>query len=80
MTMNGNSRFAIPLIWLFLVIVGMAVAHFKFEAAWGVCAIGGVLAVGTILLNGWLMQWEDEEPGGFNNPTPNESEKDSRKA
>ena len=23
-----------------------------------------------VLLNGWFATWEDEQPGGFNNPDP----------
>jgi hypothetical protein len=28
-----------------------------------------LIALFGILVNGWLATWEDEQPGGFNNPT-----------
>lgn len=44
--------------------------------ALGLWAIGGVpflacflIAVFAILVNGLLATWEDEQPGGFHNPT-----------
>jgi len=27
-----------------------------------------------MIVNGWLATWEDEQPGGFNNPLPDEDE------
>jgi hypothetical protein len=33
---------------------------------WGCLAI----AVTAMLVNGWLAEWEDNQPGGFTNPTP----------
>ena len=28
-----------------------------------------LIALFGLLVNGWLATWEDEQPGGFNNPT-----------
>jgi hypothetical protein len=30
------------------------------------------IAVGAMLVNGWVAEWEDNRPGGFNNPTPDD--------
>jgi hypothetical protein len=30
------------------------------------------IVVGSMVVNGWLAEWEDNRPGGFNNPTPDE--------
>jgi hypothetical protein len=27
-----------------------------------------LIALGALLVNGWLAEWEDNQPGGFNNP------------
>lgn len=27
-----------------------------------------LMALGGLLVNGWLAAWEDDQPGGFNNP------------
>lgn len=31
-----------------------------------------VIAFGAMLVNGWLAEWEDNQPGGFNNPLPDD--------
>jgi hypothetical protein len=43
----------------------LALRAFSGLPFWGCFAIT-VLAV---LVNGWLATWEDNQPGGFNNPT-----------
>ena len=32
--------------------------------------VGYLQVVGSLVVNGWLAEWEDSRPGGFNNPTP----------
>ena len=36
------------------------------------------IALVALLLNGWLAVWEDNQPGGFNNPNPDESDSKDR--
>lgn len=35
---------------------------------WGCLAI----AVGCMFVIGWVAEWEDNQPGGFNHPTPDD--------
>jgi hypothetical protein len=46
-------------------LVGLGGRAFTGLPFW-VCFAIAVLA---ILVNGWLATWEDNQPGGFNNPT-----------
>ena len=58
-------------------IFGLAVAIAAL-LAWGLHAISHLnylvcfgLVVAGIAINGWIATFEDEMPGGFHNPTPN---------
>jgi hypothetical protein len=31
-----------------------------------------VMVLGAMMLNSWLAEWEDNQPGGFNNPNPDQ--------
>ena len=69
--------FLIPLAWLASATIGVLVAHFFFGVGWGWSVGGAALVLVSIFLNGLLATWEDEQPGGFNNPTPKQTGKDS---
>jgi hypothetical protein len=56
----------------FLIGLGIATA-----AAFGVRALSGLsfwacfaIAAGSMVVNGWLAEWEDNQPGGFNHGVP----------
>ena len=47
-----------------LALISIPIARLAHTNYWLVFFI----AIGALLLNGWLAQWEDNQPGGFNNP------------
>ena len=56
----------------FLIGLGIATA-----AALAIKALSGLpfwgclaIAVGSMLVTGWLAEWEDNQPGGFNDTAP----------
>ena len=58
-------------LWPFLIGLGIATV-----AALGLRAVSGLplwgclaIALGAMLINGWVAEWEDNQPGGFNNLT-----------
>ncbi len=59
-------------LWLVVGIIIVFALHFaaglSYLAACGFVLLGLV----CIFLNGLLAMWEDEQPGGFNNPRPSE--------
>lgn len=57
----------LPVFLISMALVTLAAFALRAVSAlpfWGCFAI----AVIALLLNGWLATWEDEQPGGFNNP------------
>jgi hypothetical protein len=54
----------------FLVGFGIAaLAALAFSTFTGLPFWAGLgIAVVALLINGWLAEWEDNQPGGFNNP------------
>jgi hypothetical protein len=62
--------------WAFLRFLGVAalvayaISAFSKEPFWMCFAVTAI----AILANGWLATWEDEQPGGFNNPTDDQRE------
>jgi len=60
---------------VFVAIVCVAsylLQHFSGLPLWGVAIIIALALLG----NGLLAEWEDNRPGGFNNPAPESEEKD----
>ena len=58
-------------LWYFgLAIVIGVVAVFVYRSFGGLAAGIVVLVPLGLIANGWLAGWEDEQPGGFNNPHP----------
>ena len=45
-------------------VIATGVWYFTDFGFWP--ALGIIVA--AVLVNGWLATWEDEQPGGFNNP------------
>ncbi len=60
----------LPALWLAVLGMTILLAHFVFGAGWERATGIAALIFGSILLNGLLATWEDEQPGGFNHPTP----------
>lgn len=72
MSEGGHGRFR-------RALVGIGVAVLVSLAALGLRAVSGLpfwgclaIVVGAMMANGWLAAWEDDQPGGFNNPTPDD--------
>jgi hypothetical protein len=63
-----NNLVSVPhlLVSLGIALLGaLALSSFSGLPFWACFAI----AFGALLANGWLATWEDNQPGGFNNPT-----------
>ena len=54
-------------------IISYLLHYFSGMPLWGAAIIVVVALVG----NGYLAEWEDNRPGGFNNPNQKSSEKDT---
>ncbi|MCW5557752.1 MAG: hypothetical protein KIT22_07965 [Verrucomicrobiae bacterium] len=72
-----HSAFIIRVVWWVLVTAGVLVAHYVFAVGWGVSLGGVAVILAGVFANGLLLTWEDEWSGGFNNPTPEQTGKDS---
>jgi hypothetical protein len=49
-----------------MITTGFALAMWALSGLrFWVCFL---IALFAVLVNGWLATWEDEQPGGFNNP------------
>ncbi|MBV9549695.1 MAG: hypothetical protein JO256_08505 [Alphaproteobacteria bacterium] len=59
-------RLWLPIVLVDLVIIaaGCAFAWWKDLPIWA----GAIIGVVAIAFNKWLLRWEDDQPGGFNNP------------
>ncbi len=70
--MHLIRRFWIQILWTAIFALAALIMHFffliNFYAAMGFGAIGLV----AIFINGCVATWEDDQPGGFNNPTHKE--------
>jgi hypothetical protein len=75
--MHLKFKHYVRIAWLIIGIAAVFMLHFlagfSYLAAVGI-TIFGLLC---ILANGLLATWEDERPGGFNNPLPQKSKKGS---
>ena len=60
----------IALWYLGLAALIGVVAVFAYRYFGGLAAGIVVLVPLSLIANGWLAEWEDEQPGGFNNPHP----------
>jgi hypothetical protein len=54
----------VAVAWGGAVIGAVAISHFAKLNLWACLGV----AVGAILINGWVITLEDDLPGGFNNP------------
>jgi len=73
--MRQKPNFKPLLIWLFIAALIIIVLHFGFswDYAWSVGV--AIIVFVSVFLNGLLATWEDEQPGGFNNPLPDVKKK-----
>ena len=46
-------------------IAALALSYLSGLPFWG----GFAIVIVALLVNGWLATWEDDQPGGFSNPT-----------
>lgn len=74
--MRTLLRFKILFGWLAVATAGVLIAHFGFAARWTYSIGGAVIVLGAVFLNGLLATWEDEQPGGFNDPAPQQPGRD----
>lgn len=72
-----RSSFFIPLVWFAVATIGVFIAHFAFAVRWTASLGGAAIILVAVFVNGLIATREDELPGGFNNPTPKQTEKDS---
>ena len=63
-------RLWIPIFWLAIFIVAVLVMHFRFSVNLYAALGFGIIGLIAIFINGLIATWEDDQPGGFNNPTP----------
>lgn len=72
--MHLHGNYPIMLVWLIVAIITVFALHLlaglSFWAAVGFTTLGLL----CILANGLLLTWEDEQPGGFNNPLPKQKQ------
>ena len=61
-------KFALWYLALSVMIGVVAVAAYRYLGS--VAAFVVVIVPLAFIANGWLAEWEDEQPGGFNNPLP----------
>ena len=47
-----------------VALAALALSTFSRLPFWACLGIAAV----ALLINGWLAEWEDNQPGGFNNP------------
>src|SRR5438105_1343143 len=59
--------------WLAIATVGVLIAHLLFGARLSISIWVAILVLLSSFVNGWLATWEDEQPGGFNNPEPGQT-------
>ena len=52
-------------IWLAIATVAGAIGHFGFGASFWLVA---ALTIISLVVNGWIIEWEDRQPGGWGNP------------
>jgi len=52
-------------IWLAIAACAGAIGHFGFGADFWLVAS---LAIMSLVVNGWIIEWEDRQPGGWGNP------------
>ena len=59
------------ILWYFgLAIVIGSIAFGVFRAGHPIAAVVIIMIPLSMIMNGFLAEWEDNQPGGFNNPTP----------
>lgn len=75
--MRSSINLNILFVWLAVGTVGVVIAHFVFSIGWGVSIVVAALMLLAVFLNGLLASWEDEQPSGFHNPRPDQTQKDS---
>jgi len=73
--MSRKPDFRPLLFWLFIATALALVLRFVFgyDYPWSIGI--AVIVLLSVFLNGLLAAWEDEQPGGYNNPLPSEKKK-----
>jgi hypothetical protein len=52
-------------IWLIIAGIAGAIGHFGFGVSFWLVA---TLTIISLAVNGWIIDWEDRQPGGWSNP------------
>ena len=61
-----KARLQGMLIWAIIAAIAGAIGQFGFgESFWLVAA----LTVMALVVNGWIIEWEDRQPGGWGSDT-----------
>jgi len=52
-------------IWVAIAACAGVIGHYGFGANFWLVAI---LTIMSLVVNGWIIEWEDRQPGGWLNP------------
>jgi hypothetical protein len=66
--MRSRTKFALWYLGLAVVIGVVAVIVYRYLGQLPASLV--VIVPSALIANGWLAEWEDNQPGGFNNPLP----------
>jgi hypothetical protein len=58
-----------------IAVVGAMILRALSQMPFWVCF---VMVLAAMMLNSWLAEWEDNQPGGFNNPNTDERDTKDR--
>jgi uncharacterized membrane protein AbrB (regulator of aidB expression) len=60
-----RSRLKVFAVWLTIAALAGAIGHYGFDTSFWLVA---VLTIMSLVVNGWIIEWEDRQPGGWGNP------------
>jgi len=60
-----RPRLKVAVVWLTIGALAGAIANYGFGASFWLVA---VLTIMGLVVNGWIIEWEDRQPGGWGNP------------
>jgi hypothetical protein len=53
-------------IWVVIAVIAGAIGQFGFGVSFWLV---GALTLRALVVNGWIIQWEDRQPGGWDSDT-----------
>jgi hypothetical protein len=60
-----GPRLKVFAVWLTIAALAGAIGHYAFGVSFWLVA---VLTIMSLVVNGWIIEWEDRQPGGWGNP------------